>query len=489
MTQQTSASRSASTDYFDATRNGNLPPMPYRDMPEPLALSKVLGPSVILAGLGVGSGEYIIWPFMTATVGTGFLWAAMLSVTVQYFLNMEIERYTLATGETAVSGFVRFWKPWGVLFCLFTILPNMWPGWATSGVTILTFLMGGGDVPLITIGILVGSGIALTSSPIVYQTLERAQFFKVGLTLVFLAVAIVAAISPSAWADLPQAVTNFGRLPDSNVIPISLVLSGLVFAGAGGVNNLAQSNWIRDKGFGMGVYIPRIVSPITGEEAAAPATGSMVRQDAENIRRFRGWWAVANKEQLVSFWFICVFSITIFSTLAYSTVFGQNISSGQANLAFIRAEGEALKTVVAPWFGTFFWVFGSLSMILVALGTIDYISRIVADVLKTVYLQQSQRWTESRIYFLVAWGTIAAGSAILTSGFSQPLLLLVIAACLNGMVMFVYSILLIQLNRRGLPPALRVGGFRLGMLVFATLFYGFFAGWLVLVQVQGYLAG
>jgi hypothetical protein len=170
-------------------------------------------------------------------------------------------------GETAVSGFVRFWKPWGVLFCLFTILPNMWPGWATSGVTILTFLMGGGDVPLITIGILVASGIALTTSPVVYQTLERAQFFKVGLTLVFLPVA-----------------------------------------------------------------------------AAAPATGSMMRQDAENIRRFHGWWAVAKKEQLVSFWFICVFSITIFSTLAYSTVFGQTIA-GQANLAFIKAEGEALKTI------------------------------------------------------------------------------------------------------------------------------------------------
>ena len=488
MTLPDIATRQAKTsEYFDAVGNGNLPPMPYRDMPEPLRLTQVLGPSVILAGLGVGSGEYIIWPFMTATVGMGFLWAAVLGVTVQYFLNMEIERYTLATGETAVAGFVRFWKPWGVLFCLFTILPNMWPGWGTSGVTILTFLMGGGNVPLITIGILVASGIALTTSPVVYQTLERAQFFKVGLTLVFLAVAIVAAISPSAWADLPQALTNIGRLPDSDVIPISLVLSGLVFAGAGGVNNLAQSNWIRDKGFGMGIYIPRIVSPITGEEAAAPATGSMMRQDAENIRRFHGWWAVASKEQLVSFWFICVFSITVFSALAYSTVFGQNIATG-ANLAFIKAEGEALKTIVGPWFGTFFWVFGSLSMILVALGTIDYIARIVADVLKTVYLQQSQRWTESRIYFIVAWGTILAGSIILLSGFNQPLLLLVVAACLNGMVMFVYSILLIQLNRRGLPPAIRVSGVRLGMLVFATLFYGFFAGWLVLVQIQGYLA-
>ena len=80
-------------------------------------------------------------------------------------------------------------------------------------------------------------------------------------------------------------------------------------------------------------------------------------------------------------------------------------------------------------------------------------------------------------------------ATILLSGFNQPLLLLVIAACLNGMVMFVYSILLIQLNRRGLPPAIRVRGLRLGMLVFATLFYGFFSGWLIVVQVRSYLAG
>ncbi len=476
----------AAAEYFDAVRNGNLPPMPYKDMPKPLPLGKVLGPGVILAGLGVGSGEYILWPFMASTVGLGFLWAAMLGVTVQYVLNMEIERYTLATGETAVAGFVRFWKPWGVLFCIFTIVPYMWPGWATSGVTILTFLLGGGDVTLITIAVLVASGISLTVSPVVYRTLEWAQFFKVGLTLVFLAVAIVAAIGPSAWAELPSMVTSVGQFPDTSILPVSLVLSGLVFAGAGGVNNLVQSNWIRDKGFGMGVYIPRIVSPITGEEVAAPATGSMVRQDEENLRRFRGWWAVANKEQFVSFWFICVFSITIFSTLAYATLQGRTIS-GQANLAFIQAEGEILKTVVAPWFGTFFWVFGALSLVLCALGVIDFVSRLVADVVKTVYLRDSQRWSESRMYFVVVWSTIALGSAILLSGFNQPLFLLVIAACLNGMVMFVYSILLIQLNRRGLPPALRVRGLRLGMLLFATLFYGFFSGWLMVVQVQSYM--
>jgi hypothetical protein len=473
------------SESFDAVGNGNLPPMPYKDMPEPLRLGKVLGPSVILAGLGVGSGEYILWPYMTSMVGLYFLWAAVVSVTVQYFLNMEIERYTLATGETAVSGFVRFWKPWGIAFCLFAIIPNVWPGWATSGVTILTFVIGAGNVTYITIGILVLSAVALTTSPVVYQTMERAQFFKVALTLVFLSIAIVAAIGAGAWTELPSAITSAGQFPDSKVLPVSLVLSGLVFAGAGGAMNLAQSNWIRDKGFGMGVYIPRIVSPITGEEVAAPATGSMVRQDAENLRRFHGWWAVANKEQLVSFWLICIFSITMFSMLAFSTLYGRDIGAS-ANLAFIRAEGEVLKTLVAPWFGTFFWIFGSLSLILVALGVIDYIGRLTADVVKTVYLPGSQRWSESRVYFLVVWCMVAAGSAILLSGFNQPLLLLVIAACLNGMVMFVYSVLLIQLNRRGLPPALRVRGLRLAMLVFAVLFYGFFSGWLIIVQVKSY---
>jgi hypothetical protein len=456
-------------------------------MPEPLPLRKILGPGVILAGLGVGSGEYIIWPFITSAVGMGFLWAAVLGVTIQFFLNMEIERYTLATGETAIAGFTRFWKPWGVIFCLFTILPNMWPGWATSGITILTFLTGGGNVPYLTVGVLFLLGAALTASPVVYQTMEKAQFFKVGLTIVFLAVAVVSAISATAWADLPQAITNIGRLPDQSVIPVSLMLSALVFAGAGGCNNLAQSNWIRDKGFGLGVYIPKIVSPITGEETAAPVTGGMVRQNPENLARFRVWWARANVEQFVSFWFICIFSIVLFSALAYSTVYGQRLSE-QANLGFIFAEGNVLKKIVGPWFGNFFWIFGSLSLVLVAMGVLDYISRIVADILKTLYLPRSQRWTESRIYFAVVWGTVVAGSIILLSGFNQPLLLLVIAACLNGAVMFVYSLLLIQLNRRALPAAIRVRGFRLGMLVFATLFYGIFAGWLVVVQLQSYLA-
>ena len=458
----------------------HLPPMGYADMPEPLPLRKILGPSVILAGLGVGSGEYILWPYITTNVGLGFLWAAVVGVTIQYFLNMEIERYTLATGETAVAGFARFWKPWGVLFCVFTIVPNMWPGWGTAGATILTYLIGG-NPNVIAIILLISIGAALTASPVVYQTLEKAEFFKVGLTIVFLTIAVFAAIKASAWADLPDAVTGFGKIP-SDEVAIATILAGLVFAGAGGANNLVQSNWIRDKGFGMGAYVPKIVSPITGEDQAAPSTGTMVRQDEANIARFKRWFKQASKEQLVSFWAICVGSIVIFSVLAYSTVFGQNLSE-EADFDFIKGEGDVLKEVVAPWFGTLFWIFGSISLALVALGVVDYVSRLVADVTKTLYARDNDRWSESKIYFLVVWSMVAFGVAVLLAGFDQPLVLLVLSACLNGIVMFIYSILLIRLNRKSLPKAIRVTGVRLGSLFVAVAFYGFFAGWLVIVQL------
>jgi Mn2+/Fe2+ NRAMP family transporter len=207
-----------------------------------------------------------------------------------------------------------------------------------------------------------------------------------------------------------------------------------------------------------------------------------VRQDPENIGRFRKWFRVASKEQLVSFWAICLASIIVFSVLAYSTVYGQNLSD-EADFEFIKGEGDVLKDVVGPWFGTFFWLFGSISLMLVALGVVDYVSRLVADALKTLHLRDNERWSESKIYTTVVWTMCLLGIAVLASGFDQPLVLLVLSACLNGIVMFIYSILLIRLNRGGLPSAIRIRGLRLGVLGFAVVFYGFFAGWYVITQM------
>jgi hypothetical protein len=66
-----------------------------------------------------------------------------------------------------------------------------------------------------------------------------------------------------------------------------------------------------------------------------------------------------------------------------------------------------LKQSVGAWFGTLFCLIGAIVLFAAALGTIDYVSRLVADVLLVGYLKDSSRGTESRIYFVVVWGIIA----------------------------------------------------------------------------------
>src|SRR5688500_18680772 len=104
-----------------------LPSAKYEDLPDAQPLRAYLGASVILLATALGSGELLLWPYITAQAGVGLLWLAFIGFTAQYFINMEIERYTLATGETAVTGFSRMWIGWGVFFILGSVLPNAFP--------------------------------------------------------------------------------------------------------------------------------------------------------------------------------------------------------------------------------------------------------------------------------------------------------------------------------------------------------------------------
>ena len=109
------------------------------------------------------------------------------------------------------------------------------------------------------------------------------------------------------------------------------------------------------------------------------------------------------------------------------------------------------------------------------LGNFDYVSRITADAVKINATPDSTTWTESRIYAATVWGLIVFGIAILLMFTDQPLVLLVIGAALSAMVMFIYSILLIVLNRKALPAMIRISGYRLVIMGVAVLWFGYFS--------------
>jgi tryptophan-rich sensory protein len=139
---------------------------------------------------------------------------------------------------------------------------------------------------------------------------------------------------------------------------------------------------------------------------------------------------------------------------------------------FISLESSRLDAQVGDWFGTLFLAIGALSLFAAALGIIDYVSRLVADVVRVGYASESPRWTESRIYLTVVWMMIVFGSAILLAGFDQPLVLVTISTVLGGFIMFVYSCLLVVTNRRYLPDPLKLRGYRLAVIGCAILVLG-----------------
>ena len=442
-----------------------LPPLGTAELPAmPPRTWTLIGPGIVAAGVGLASGEFILYPYIASQVGLSFLWAAAVGLITQFFINMEIERYTLARGETVLTGFSRLGRHWGLFFVLLALAANLWPGWVTSAATLMTYLVEG-SVRWIAVAMLAAIALILTLSPIVFRALERAQMLKIAAVGALFAIGAFAAIPTEIWSAAPSQIAA-PRLP-AGELGWALLLGALAYAGAGGGQNLCQSNWIRDKGFGMGAHAPRIVSPVTGDLVADAGTGWRFEVTPTSLARWRAWWRFANFEQAATFVAISFLTILFTSLLAVATLSGRPELPRDIN--FLAIEGEALSTAVAPWFGRLFWAVGAFSLFAAALGIVDYTSRLGADVIRTSY---RSHWNESRIYAALVWVMAGTGMLIIASGMDQPLVLLVIAGCVAAFMMFFYSALLIVLNLGLLEQPLRPAGYRIAALVWSTALFG-----------------
>jgi hypothetical protein len=352
------------------------------------------------------------------------------------------------------------------------ILPNLFPGWVTSSATAITYTFGLNEdlYKYIAVGLLVSIGLIVTLSPVIYQSIEKIEMVLVSVILVFLLFAIFVATKASVWTGVftqaPQGIADF---PSTlSTVGAATLLGAIAFAGAGGANNLVQSNYVRDKGLGMGARIPNIVSPITGEEEAAPGLGYTFPTDEENLSRWKRWWRLANTEQFFLFYVIGLLSLIALSVLAYSTLGIQKNVTG--DLTFIKDEGNVLGNVIAPWFATFFFAAASIKLFSTNLGILDWVSRLTADSLKVSWLGESRFWSESKIYLTVVGAMITIGTVIVLTGI-EPVVLLIIASSGGGFVMALYSTMLIVLNRRALPAEIRLKGWRLPIIAITALMF------------------
>ncbi len=72
-------SRGRRSEYVSALPIKHLPQAEVRDMPDPpSSVWPIVGPGVVGAGVGLASGEFILWPYVASQVGLVFLWGALV---------------------------------------------------------------------------------------------------------------------------------------------------------------------------------------------------------------------------------------------------------------------------------------------------------------------------------------------------------------------------------------------------------------------------
>src|SRR5262245_56710834 len=130
MVQQVAVSEPEARSGLDPWKRGELPAPP---MPKGLGWLGVVGPGVIVLGMSIGSGEFLLGPAAFVNHGFALLWITTVAVLLQTLFNFELMRYTLATGEPAITGFMRT-KPssgfWATAYVVMYFLQMGWPAWA-----------------------------------------------------------------------------------------------------------------------------------------------------------------------------------------------------------------------------------------------------------------------------------------------------------------------------------------------------------------------
>lgn len=436
-------------------------------LPNPPKFRALLGPSFILLGLGLGSGELILWPYLTSNWGMGIIWGAILGVTFQFFINMEIERYTLAKGESVFVGFARRNKNLAYWFIISTFFAWIWPGIIATSARLLGEVLKINNINLFGIGLLVLIGVILTFGKSLYRTVERFSFLLISISVPAIFLLTIYLSKLSDWTAFYDGVTNFPNMPIG--VPIASFLAAFAFAGAGGNLNLAQSFYVKEKGYGMGKFGGKITSILTGDVQELKLTGSRFEMTKDNLNKFKAWWRVINLEHFLVFWLGGVVSICMLSLLAYSTVFGSTgLPSG---VDFILHEAKIISQNINSLIGTAFLVIGGLMLFNTQLTVFDATSRIMAENL----LILKKTGSLPKIYYSFLWLQILVGIVIFMFNFGQPILLLTISAILNAITMFVHIGLTLNLNIRDLEKEIRPNLFRIVMICIAFLFFGYFS--------------
>lgn len=419
--------------------------------PTPPSFIKLIGPSIILLGLGLGSGELILWPYLVANYGLGIIWAAVIGITMQFFINMEIERYTLVKGESIFVGFARMSRLAPYWFIFSTFVAWFWPGIIATSAKIFSSIVGIENFQYVGIVALILIGAILTLGKSLYKTVETFQkvLILVGLPVIILITLIIA--KETDLIALGRGLVGFGEhyrfFPED--IDLFILLGALAYSGAGGNLNLAQSFYIKEKGYGMCKGTAGIQSLIFSKAKKVKLEGRAFEINEENIGRFARWWKLINLEHLLVFLMTGIITILILALLSYSTL--STSGADKSGVDFILLQAQSISSAMSPAVALVFSLFVVLMLFGTQLTVLDSTSRIIAENISII--DRGSR--PSATYYAIIWLQILTGIMVFASGYRDPITLLLIGAVINAGAMTFHIIMTFLLNRRHLDKKTR----------------------------------
>ncbi len=194
------------------------------------------------------------------------------------------------------------------------------------------------------------------------------------------------------------------------IFPLISFLAAFAYAGAGGTLNLAQSFYIKEKGYGMGKYGGKITSILTGKKSEISLEGKTFTLNPQNLRRFRGWWRAIGLEHAVVFWFTGALTIIMLSVLSYATVYGQ---SGAEGINFLINEAQVISTLTLPFVGFLFLILASTMLFSTQLSVMDATSRIMSENMVIADKKKFPIKNLPKYYYFFLWLLIFLGIVII----------------------------------------------------------------------------
>ncbi len=461
--------------------------LPEKEMP----FWKIAGPGAILVGLSIGAGEIIIWPLIAAEHGGSMVWAAVLGVFLQLWINFEVGRWTIATGETVYTGYSRIWRGFGPIFILLTVVGWLAPGWArASGLALKALLIGPGgwgSDTFWTVVTFAAVALILFGPKMVYQSVERTVELLVAIVTIGLILVVIAVGSLDTWKELGSGIINVGYIAEG--MTVKRLFIAIVFAGAGGTANLFYTFYLRDKNIGMGARLPSLLNPLRGRDETISSTGFMCEETEENKRRFSAWWKYIKQDQIIFFWALNTITIMLFIFGALAVLHPQGIIPEKGQL--IYDEANILKDIWGMPGQFIFLLVGVATLFGTQLALVDGVGRSISDIIYTNFKGAKKR-TLSWWYLLIV-GIWIVGGCVITFVMEQlnvsELGFLFNAAYMGGFAMALYVPLTLYMNYRFLPKFAKPKTISTIMMFIASAVYVGFAISSIIWEIKRFIGG